>query len=682
LTAPDPGLSAWAYVAGVVLLLAVTASAIFAARRLRARLMPDATGALARLAEAVLAIGLVVAAELAAGAVGQFRRAAVCAMCVAAALVVGALAGSRGREGNDGAHHVKGPRVSWVAVVAVAAVAVVVAQWSTYVFASARHGILDVDSLDYHLTFAARFVQSGWITRLNFVDPETATTFHPANAELIHGLGMALFGRDLLSLVLNMGWLGLLLLAGWCIGRPFDKAPLTLLATAVMVAPALLAQTQPGTAQNDAVTGFFLVACVALLFAAEDRPGVIAVAAVAAALAVGTKLTALVPVLVLTIGVLIVAVRRQRAMAVAWAVPLAVLGSFWFVRNLVHVGNPVPALHVSLGGLSLPRPTIYKYDHFGYTVAHYLPDGSLVRRIFVPELRRVLGVAWPAILVLALAGLVLSVLQRRSPVHRMAGVAGLAAAAAYLVTPTTAGGPPGIPVLFAANLRYLWPALLLGLVLLPTCKPLAQSRASPWVIAVLASLFLATELSSGAWPAQDRGLALLVGTLVVLSAVLTLVVRGRHRRAALVGLGVLAACVIGYPAQRVFARDRYRDTGERLQPAYSWARQMRSARVAITGIFTQFPLYGPDLSNRVQYVGHHGPHSAFSVITTCREWREAVNRGRFQFVVTAPGIAADPIPPATAWTKEDRAAHQVVDTGGVAVFALSGPLDPNACRSP
>jgi hypothetical protein len=352
------------------------------------------------------------------------------------------------------------------------------------------------------------------------------------------------------------------------------------------------------------------------------------------------------------------------------------LGSFWFVRNLVHVGNPLPALHLGF----LPRPSIGKVDHFGYTVAHYLPDGSLLRRIFVPELKRAFGVAWPATLVLGLGGLGLSVIQPRSPLHRIAGIAGLAAAAAYVVTPTTAGGPPGIPVFFEANLRYLWPALLLGLVLLPTWNPLSRTRGQAWVVGGLAVLFVVTETSSGAWPSQYRGPAALVATIVVAAIVLAVVVRGHHHRTAIAIAAVIAAVAIGFPAQRAFARARYRATGERLQPAYGWARHVRSARVALTGMITQFPLYGPDLSNRVQFVGHHGPHGAFSVISTCREWREAVDRGRFGYVVTAPGISSDPIPPATAWTKDDPAARQVVDSGGVAVFRLDGPLDPSTCQ--
>jgi hypothetical protein len=402
---------------------------------------------------------------------------------------------------------------------------------------------------------------------------------------------------------------------------------------------------------------------------------------------VGTKLTAFVPVAVLTIGVAAFAARRRRrSTLMAWLGPVVVMGSFWYVRNLVHIGNPVPALHVALGGLSLPRPHIDKIDHFGYSVAHYLPQGKLLRTVFVPEVRHAFGVVWPATLLLAAAGLVLSAAQARAPIRRLAGVAGMASALAYLVTPTSAGGPPGLPVFFEANLRYLWPALLLGLVLLPTCEAVSGRRIAPWVLAVLVFVLVATELSRGAWLHEYRGPAAVVGALVVgCVAVVGALRRMRPRpdvRAASVLVGLMVVGAIGYPAQRAFGRHRYADKVDSLSPAYMWAGGVRAAPVAITGIFTQFPLYGPDLSNRVQYMGHHGPHGAFSVIGTCREWRETVTKGRFRYVVTAPGIPTDPVPAAAAWTRTDPAAREIVSSDGVSVFALGGPLDPSRCGGP
>ena len=53
----------------------------------------------------------------------------------------------------------------------------------------------------------------------------------------------------------------------------------------------------------------------------------------------------------------------------------------------------------------------------------------------------------------------------------LAGLVGLATALAWLVAPTSASGPEGMPRGFESGLRYLAPALVLGLALLPTVPP-------------------------------------------------------------------------------------------------------------------------------------------------------------------------------------------------------------------
>src|SRR5207248_1094157 len=91
-------------------------------------------------------------------------------------------------------------------------------------------------------------------------------------------------------------------------------------------------------------------AAVALLFEARS-PATFVLAGVAAGLGIGAKVTLLAPVAVVTAGLAIVAARRRRpASFLQWAVPLVVSGAFWYVRNLVVAGNPVPGL-VWTGGL-------------------------------------------------------------------------------------------------------------------------------------------------------------------------------------------------------------------------------------------------------------------------------------------------------------------------------------------
>ena len=57
------------------------------------------------------------------------------------------------------------------------------------------------------------------------------------------------------------------------------------------------------------------------------------------------------------------------------------------------------------------------------------------------------------------------------------GLVGLATALAWLVAPTSASGPDGMPRGFESGLRYLAPALVLGLALLPAAPPLRDAFA-------------------------------------------------------------------------------------------------------------------------------------------------------------------------------------------------------------
>ena len=72
---------------------------------------------------------------------------------------------------------------------------------------------------------------------------------------------MAAFHRDILSPLLNLGWLLGCLFAAWCIGRPFAPISLALAAVALSV-PALA--DQAGEARNDIAGTFFLLSAVAI----------------------------------------------------------------------------------------------------------------------------------------------------------------------------------------------------------------------------------------------------------------------------------------------------------------------------------------------------------------------------------------------------------------------------------
>jgi hypothetical protein len=86
-------------------------------------------------------------------------------------------------------------------------------------------------------------------------------------------------------------------------------------------------------------------------------------------------------------------------------------------------------------------------------------------------------------------------------------------------------------------------------------------------------------------------------------------------------------------------------------------RPISDARIATTST-RQYPLYGTDLSNHVQFIGHEQPHGGFIAPATCQAWRRLLNAGDYDFVVTSrdriePG--KPPYPPSARWTADPSA---------------------------
>ena len=89
-----------------------------------------------------------------------------------------------------------------------------------------------------------------------------------------------------------------------------------------------------------------------------------------------------------------------------------------------------------------------------------------------------------------------------------------------------------------------------------------------------------------------------------------------------------------------------------LDAAFKWARRLSGARIATTST-RQYPLFGTDLSNRVQFVGDAPPHAGFVAPATCRAWRRSLNEGDYDYVVASrdgSSPASRPSRPRPRWT--------------------------------
>jgi hypothetical protein len=623
-------------VAWLLLALFVVPQAV-GARVLRQRLLPGWSGPPALLAEVIAAISLMVILSEVLGAVGLFRLWALLPLSL---LFGGALVllsrRIRTRESEPPPAPGDGPPIErWIAL---CGALLVLGQWAVPAQISLAKGMTAPDTLWYHGPFAARFVQEGWLTHLHFVEVEPLTAFYPANSELLHALGIALFdSHDVLSPLLNLGSVALALLAGWCIGRPRGVAPLSMLATAIALSLPILWGVNAGQAGNDAAALAFFLSGAALI-----ANGAYAWGGAAAGLALGTKFSLVGPALAL-----VAARPRVRAFLL-----LGLTGGFWYVRNLVQTGWILPRA---------PRPLT---EDLEFPLAHYLFDSDVWHSHLLPGFKFGFGSIWWVVVVLAAAGAV-GAAARRDRLGFVAIVCGVL----YVLTPNSAAGREGDPWSFGLNLRYATPAVALGLALLPTWLPARARRAT---LAVLAATLAITLLSpTGLFPdrrLEALGLAALAGAAALAGS-----------RPKLRPVLVLVAVVAFFPIQRHYLENRY---GDQL-----FGQGLEDTRIGVLGATTHYALYGDDLSNRVIYVGRSGPEGAFTREPSCAAWRGAVNRGHFRYLLVAPVSSPDlpaetpTEPPVEAsWTDGDPAAVPVKRVGRtVTIYRIDGPLDPSGC---
>ena len=713
------------YVVGAAAIAAVVVSVWLGSFWLRRWIVPEFSGALARLAELTIGFALLIVALQLVGSVGLLDLVWMTVGCIA----VGLLAAGLGyRFAPRGVEPIAAPKVpTWAFLVALGVASWTVAEWSFPTQLSLDQGMFGGDTTWYHMPASARFIQDGSIIPLHYTDAlRLAVWFYPQSSELMHGALMGIMDSDWLSPLFNMLCLGVALLGCWCVGRPYGVGPATLVGGAILLSGGVMIETQPGEGRNDIMAFAFLIAFAAFLInghqrrapksgAVDERPdpdaplldkGPLIIAGIAAGIAISVKVSMLAPVGIIFLGMILASGRARWWVTTVWlGIPMLLVGGFWYVRAMLYTGgNPVPA--IGWGPLKLPQPDQMPLDpRPRFSVAHYLGDLDVYRYWFFPRLDDAFGILFPLLLVMLAVTAVYLVVKARNKVIRVLAAAAIVTAVVYVFTPLTAAGQEGEPTGFFTNTRYLLPGLLLAMTLLPIARPLrAPENRARIVLIFLTVVYAITVLTSPKWyPSFLPGAVFL--TLAIVWAPVGLSWLKEHGRApnsvivASVAAIALIAAVWGRGEEVGYANKHYTRTTLFLQEggpqeAFEFTRDLKDKRIAIAGsgqmFFGQYGFYGVDRSNHVQYIGQEGDNGTYRLIGKCENFIRKVNEGDYDFIITSEFTQDSPESPyrypVRAWVKDDPAVTEVVAEPDITpqpdyVYEISGPLDPATCQN-
>ncbi len=715
------------YIGGCLAVIGIVSALGLGGYWLRRWIVPEFSGALARLADATIAVALLVVSLELLGTLSILALGWIVVVCIGVGLL-GALLGWR-KAPRDG-REISAPQVQTVALlIALGVASFTVAEWTFPSQLSLDQGMFGGDTTWYHMPFAAGFAQEHSTVHLHFTDPlRLAAWFYPQSSELVHGAAIVLFKSDWLSPLINLFWLAIALLAAWCVGRPYKVGPATLVAAAIVLDAGVMIETQPGEGRNDIMGLAFLIAFAAFLInghqrrapdagAVQDTPerdaplldkGPLVIAGIAAGLAASVKLTFLIPVVAIGLGVIVFSGKGRR-LTTAWVLGLStfLVGGYWYVRAAIKTGgNPIP--QIGFGPLNLPRPDQMPLDpRPRFAVAHYLTEPTIYRKWFFPQLDNALGPLWPLILIVAVAAAVYVAVRSRNRILRVIAVAALLTAVVYVFTPLTAAGQEGSPTGFFTNTRYLIPGLVLALALLPIARPLRAPDRRAWqTLLFLTAVYAITVLTTPRWyPGFIVGTIFLTLALVWAPAGLGLAAlaaqrqprprrRRRRRRSCCSRWCSVAPRRSSTSSTTTRKRTTSSRTADRSRPTPSPAASS-DKRIGIAGsgeiFFGQYGFYGANLDNDVQYIGVPGPDGTYRLATSCHQFRRQINAGDYDYLIisqyTQDSREAPYWYPIYAWIKNDPALEQIIEEPDITpepdfVFKVKGKLDPAGARNP
>jgi hypothetical protein len=658
------------FVLGGAIELVIVGCGVAAGVAIVRRRLDHLSGAPRATAIATLTIACVLASEVVPLALGVMTRGTVVLAAVLVLLAsLGAVPARYGRAETDPAPpRVPFQHISWL--FAGAAVLATAIDWVAFVDAHAAVRVTSVDALAFHLPGVTRYIQTGSLWHSAQFLPGQAQGNYPQYGDLLllaavlpwHSTALIRYVDPLLLAVAGVAVYGL--------ARELRASG----STAALVACALVAiRPVVGPGLPDVITdpaltaGFATGALFLVRHPRTRRRAELVVAGIGFGIAVGTKWYGLsdVPVLVACwlIGALIVWRPRRRSLVDGAGLigVIALAGGIWMLRNWILTGNPVFDYKVGIFGVTLfPAPPDVLRSQLGFSLAHYLGDPSVLSRYAWPVFRSDFGLIGALIVAGALgagAWCAASAARLRAvrfdPRVGILAVAAVALAAVYALTPYTAQGLNGFPVLIAANTRYATPALIVAAPLLAwLATRLGALRVLievALVVEILTALNKYLPVSSGRLAVAVLGLVAVAGAWALWRSRLPALWR------ALPATGVLlAGAAFAYHYQRALSRAPYSPS----DPAVSYvlAHDPAGTRIGLAGEWTAqglvpvAPLFGPRLANDVAYVGPVIEHR-LEQYRAAAPFDRALRRGRYRLLVVGTGFPPRPNPREEWWAR-------------------------------
>jgi hypothetical protein len=647
-----------AFLAGGLVLSITLGCAIAAATVIVRRRLDHLMGAVRVVALGLITLGALLLSELIPLILGVMSRVTV---PVCAALIL--LGTTRVPGGSSTRRDVIPARAETGLLAAAAPGLLVAGACLAYLSLAATFHVVSVDALSFHFPGIIRFVQTGSLWKTTQFLPGQAQGNYPQYGDLLllalvlpwHSLAFVRYADPPL--------LALAALAVYGTARelraPVIASALSALAVTT-IGPALAPALSDVLADPTFLAGFSAGALFLVRHWRTGARGDLVLAGVGLGLALGTKWYGLpdVPLLIAAwVAVALVVRRHPRRIGSDAALLVGVIalsGGIWLLRNLILTGNPVFDYRVHPFGVTIfPAPPNPFRSQLGFTLAHYFGDWGVLHHYVWPVFRHDFGLSGLLIVAGALGAVAVALVARRreEPLVAVLFIGAVLAALAYAITPYSAQGFAGRPVLVSANTRYGIPALLLAAPLVAYAV-----RGRRWLEApVDVALAVAIVLSLHRYVPASAGRVILAAVILVLAAGALLALR--HSRPLLTGAAVAAACAVAalaYHYQRVLASRPYLPGDPTVD--YVLARAPRGTHIGVTGTWTAqglvpvAPLFGPRLSNPLGYVGPFRAHR-LEQYASAGPFIAALRRGGYELLEIGTGFPPSVDPPQAAWAR-------------------------------